>query len=98
MYKIFIYSISFIILLTTVSSVQAVPFSLVPTFDGHVSNDADEGPDASPGGSGMRERAGGGALGGGPHPENGVARGGRALRCTRRACRAAAGREKGSVS
>ena len=60
MYKAFIYSVSFIILLTTVSSVQAVPFSLVPTFDGHVSNDADEGPDASPGGSGMHCRNQGG--------------------------------------
>ena len=60
MYKTFVYSISFSILLTVVSSVQAVPFSIVPTFDGHVSNDADEGPDASPGGTGMHCRNQGG--------------------------------------
>ena len=60
MYKLIIYSISFSIFLTVASHVQAVPFSLVPTFDGHVSNDADEGPDASPGGSGMHCRNQGG--------------------------------------
>ena len=60
MYKLVIYSISFSIFLTVASHVQAVPFSLVPTFDGHVSNDADEGPDASPGGSGMHCRNQGG--------------------------------------
>ena len=60
MYKLIIYSISFSIFFTVASNVQAVPFSLVPTFDGHVSNDADEGPDASPGGSGMHCRNQGG--------------------------------------
>ena len=43
-------------LLCSVGHVQAEPFSLLPTFDGHVSNDAQEGPDASPGGSGMHIR------------------------------------------
>ena len=60
MRKILSYSISFFILFTIASSVQGVPISLVPTFDGHVSNDADQGPDASPGGSGMHCRNQGG--------------------------------------
>ena len=50
------YFICFALLLGTVSSVQAVSFSLVPTFDGHVSNDTDQGPDTSPGGTGMHCR------------------------------------------
>ena len=54
------YFICFALLVGAVNSVQAEPFSLVPTFDGHVSNDADEGPDASPGGSGMHCRNQGG--------------------------------------
>jgi len=54
------YLICFALLLGTFSSVQAVPFSLVPTFDGHVSNDAGEGPDTSPGGTGMHCRNQGG--------------------------------------
>ena len=60
MYKILICSISFSTFLIATSHVQAVPFSLVPTFDGHVSNDADEGPDTSPGGTGMHCRNQGG--------------------------------------
>ena len=60
MYKILICSISFFILFIAANHVQAVPFSLVPTFDGHVSNDADEGPDTSPGGTGMHCRNQGG--------------------------------------
>ena len=54
------YFICFALLVGAVCSVQAEPFSLVPTFDGHVSNDADEGPDSSPGGSGMHCRNQGG--------------------------------------
>ena len=54
------YFICLVLLIGIVSSVQAVPFSLVPTFDMHVSNDADEGPDSSPGGSGMHCRNQGG--------------------------------------
>ncbi|MFC1603429.1 hypothetical protein ACFL5F_00235 [Planctomycetota bacterium] len=54
------YFICFALLLGAVNSIQAEPFSLVPTFDGHVSNDADEGPDASPGGTGMHCRNQGG--------------------------------------
>jgi len=50
------YFICFALLVCAVSSVQAEPFSLVPVFDGHVSNDAGEGPDTSPGGSGMHCR------------------------------------------
>ncbi len=56
MYGKLIYLVSFILVLGVASNVQAVPFSLVPTFDGHVSNDADEGPDTSPGGTGMHIR------------------------------------------
>lgn len=56
MYKKFIYLVSFVLVLSVASSVQAVPFSLVPTFDGHISNDGDEGPDTSPGGTGMHIR------------------------------------------
>ena len=56
MFRTVVWSMSFSILLAAVSRVQAVPFSLVPTFDGHVSNDADEGPDTSPGGTGMHCR------------------------------------------
>ncbi len=56
MCKKFIYLFSFVLVLGVASNVQAVPFSLVPTFDGHVSNDADEGPDTSPGGTGMHIR------------------------------------------
>ncbi len=48
--------VSLVLLLSTASSVQALSFSLVPTFDGHVSNDAQEGPNTSPGGSGMHIR------------------------------------------
>jgi len=51
-----IYLFSFVLVLGIASNVQAVPFSLVPTFDGHVSNDASEGPDTSPGGTGMHIR------------------------------------------
>jgi hypothetical protein len=54
------YLICLILLLGTVNSTQAEPFSLLPTFDGHVSNDNDEGPDTSPGGSGMHCRNQGG--------------------------------------
>jgi hypothetical protein len=54
------YFICFALLIGTESNTQAVPFSLVPTFDGHVSNDNDEGPDTSPGGSGMHCRNQGG--------------------------------------
>jgi len=54
------YFICFVLFLGAVHSTQAVPFSLVPTFDGHVSNDNDEGPDTSPGGSGMHCRNQGG--------------------------------------
>ena len=54
------YLICFAILLGIVGSAEAVPFSLIPTFDGHVSNDTDEGPDTSPGGSGMHCRNQGG--------------------------------------
>ncbi len=50
------YLVSFILVFGIAGSVQATPFSLVPTFDGHVSNDAQEGPDSSPGGSGMHMR------------------------------------------
>ncbi len=56
MYKKFIYLVSFVLVLGVASNVQAVPFSLVPTLDGHVSNDTDEGPDTSPGGTGMHIR------------------------------------------
>jgi len=51
-----IYLVSFIFVFGIAGSVQSSPFSLVPTFDGHVSNDAQEGPDSSPGGSGMHMR------------------------------------------
>jgi hypothetical protein len=51
-----IYLVSFVLVLGAASEVQAVPFSLVPTFDGHVSNDTSEGPDTSPGGTGMHIR------------------------------------------
>ena len=54
------YLVSFVLIFVIAGSVQATPFSLVPTFDGHVSNDADEGPDSSPGGSGMHIRDVGG--------------------------------------
>ena len=54
------YLVCFALLIAATSSAQAVPFSLVPTFDGQVSNDADEGPDTSPGGSGMHCRNQGG--------------------------------------
>jgi len=50
------YLVSFILVFGIAGIVQATPFSLVPTFDGHVSNDAQEGPDSSPGGSGMHMR------------------------------------------
>jgi hypothetical protein len=50
------YIVSFVLVLGILSSVNAESFSLVPIFDGHVSNDADEGPDTSPGGSGMHIR------------------------------------------
>ena len=50
------YLVSFILVFGIAGSVQATPFSLVPTFDEHVSNDAQEGPDSSPGGSGMHIR------------------------------------------
>jgi len=56
MCKKLIYLVSFVSVLGVASNVQAVPFSLVPTFDGHVSNDASEGPDTSPGGTGMHIR------------------------------------------
>ncbi|HUU18909.1 MAG TPA: hypothetical protein VMW72_17290 [Sedimentisphaerales bacterium] len=56
MCKRLIYLVSFVLVLSVASRVQATPFSLVPTFDGHVSNDAQEGPDSSPGGSGMHMR------------------------------------------
>jgi len=55
------YFICFALLLGAVSSVQAVPFSLLPTFDTHVSNDATEGPDSDNSGqSGMHCRNQGG--------------------------------------
>jgi len=54
------YFICFALLIGAVSSTQAEPFSLVPTFDGHVSNDTDQGPDTSPGGTGMHCRNQGG--------------------------------------
>jgi len=50
------YLVSFILVFGIAGIVQATPFSLVPTFDGHVSNDAQEGPDSSLGGSGMHMR------------------------------------------
>jgi hypothetical protein len=50
------YLVSFILVIGIAGTVQAIPFSLVPTFDVHVSNDAQEGPDSSPGGSGMHIR------------------------------------------
>jgi len=50
------YLVSFILVFGIAGIVQATPFSLVPTFDVHVSNDAQEGPDSSPGGSGMHMR------------------------------------------
>lgn len=50
------YLVSVIFVIGIAGSVRAVPFSLVPTFDAHVSNDAQEGPDSSPGGSGMHIR------------------------------------------
>jgi len=56
MCKRLIYLVSFVLVFGIAGSVQATPFSLVPTFDGHVSNDAQEGPDSSPGGSGMHMR------------------------------------------
>ena len=56
MCKKLIYLVSFLLVLGLISGVHAESFSLVPTFDGHVSNDADEGPDTSPGGSGMHIR------------------------------------------
>jgi len=56
MCKRLIYLVSFVFVFGIAGSVQATPFSLVPTFDGHVSNDAQEGPDSSPGGSGMHMR------------------------------------------
>ncbi len=56
MCKKVIYLASFVLVLVVASDVQAVPFSLVPTFDGHVSNDTSEGPDTSPGGTGMHIR------------------------------------------
>jgi hypothetical protein len=56
MSKKLIYVVFFVFLFGVTSSIYAESFSLVPTFDGHVSNDADEGPDTSPGGSGMHIR------------------------------------------
>jgi hypothetical protein len=55
------YLICFAILLGIVGSAEAVPFSLLPTFDTHVSNDASEGPDSDNSGqSGMHCRNQGG--------------------------------------
>ncbi|MBN2595118.1 MAG: discoidin domain-containing protein [Sedimentisphaerales bacterium] len=55
------YFICFALLIGSLSSVQAVPFSLLPTFDTHVSNDASEGPDSDNSGqSGMHCRNQGG--------------------------------------
>jgi hypothetical protein len=56
MCKKLIYPVFLVLVLAMTSSVHAESFSLVPTFDGHVSNDADEGPDTSPGGTGMHIR------------------------------------------
>jgi len=56
MCKKLIHLVSFVLVLGAASRVQATPFSLVPTLDGHVSNDAQEGPESSPGGSGMHMR------------------------------------------
>jgi hypothetical protein len=60
MFKKITFFICFLLLLGAVNSTKAEPFSLIPTFDGHVSNDTDEGPDTSPGGSGMHCRNQGG--------------------------------------
>ena len=49
MCRTFIYSISFIILLSAASSVQAEPFSLLPTHDAEVGNDVGIGPDQNAG-------------------------------------------------
>ncbi len=51
MYKKFIYSLLFIMLLSMASSVQAAlePFSISPTHDGHVGNDTQLGPDDNEG-------------------------------------------------
>ena len=52
-----IYSISLIILLSAANSVQAEPFSLMPTHDAEVGNDVGIGPDQNAGsGSGMAFR------------------------------------------
>ena len=57
MLKKMTYFICLVLLIGIVSSVHAVPFSLRPTFDVEIGNDAQIGPDsASEGGSGMAAR------------------------------------------
>jgi hypothetical protein len=48
--------LSVTLLLIVTSNVRSEPFSLIPTFDTHVSNDENEGPDTSPSGTGMHIR------------------------------------------
>ena len=60
MCKQLIYLVSFLLILGATSIVHAESFTLVPIFDGHVSNDGSEGPDTSPGGTGMHIRDVGG--------------------------------------
>jgi hypothetical protein len=47
MYRKLVYFISLVLLLSVVSNVQAEPFSLLPVYDTHVSNDGSEGPDTN---------------------------------------------------
>ncbi|MHC4206888.1 MAG: discoidin domain-containing protein, partial [Planctomycetota bacterium] len=55
------YFICFALVIGMMNSARAVPFSLLPTFDTHVSNDASEGPDSDNSGqSGMHCRNQGG--------------------------------------
>ncbi|MBN1806967.1 MAG: hypothetical protein JW837_17095 [Sedimentisphaerales bacterium] len=60
MCKKLVYVAFFVLVLGVTSGINAESFSLIPVFDGHVSNDGTEGPDVSPGGSGMHIRDVGG--------------------------------------